>query len=81
MVFLRNRESNFLFFNVIYVNRIKLCMILERVFLFFIKYRKVCNIRKVSIVGDVLNFLVIFISYNDGKFLKRNCYLNVFEVL
>lgn len=80
-MFLRNRESNFLFFNVIYVNRIKLCTILERVFLFFIKYGKVCNIIKVSMVGDVLNFLVIFISYNDGKFLKRNFYLNVFEVL
>lgn len=78
---LRNRESNSLFPNATHANRIKLCMTLERASPLPTKHGKACNIIKASTVGDALNPSVTFTSYNDGKLLKRNCYLNVPEVL
>lgn len=78
---LRNRESNFLFPNATHANRIKLCTTLERASPPPTKHGKACNIIKASMVGDALNPSVTFTSYDDGKLLKRNSYLNVPEVL
>lgn len=67
--------------NATHANRIKLCTTLERASPPPTKHGKACNIIKASMVGDALNPSVTFISYNDGKLLKRNSYLNVPEVL